>query len=241
MLNSASHHSKTGLASVSRGFENIHHDGAFDRDLTVFVMAGELCVQGSEIAAPLLPGDVAQLRRGHHYQLRSKAAVDWLCVSHGNGRPAGSDHTTRIGSRNAALLTAVRSAHCVDGTDLAGIAHRIAISAPQAQPAPRWLHQARCHMINAIGESHAITKVARQTNVSASTLERGFKASLGCSPHSHFISLRLRFAEHLLAWSELPVADVAAQCGFADRSCLSGPFHHTFGLRPSDYRQWWQL
>lgn len=64
---------------------------------------------------------------------------------------------------------------------------------------------------------------------------RTFSGQTGLTPHAWLMQLRARKAKALLDRG-LPIADVAAQTGFADQSHLSRSFKRFLGYTPGQYR-----
>ena len=71
-----------------------------------------------------------------------------------------------------------------------------------------------------------ISELTNQFGVERSTLYRAFMAETGVSPHDYMDTLRLSRAMDLLAWTSLPVSEVASQTGFSDVKYFIG------GLNP---------
>jgi AraC family transcriptional regulator len=66
---------------------------------------------------------------------------------------------------------------------------------------------------------------------------RAFRQELGVTPHRWLMRLRLERAESLLARSDLPLAEVAAACGFASQSHLSKNFRQATLITPRRWRE----
>lgn len=66
-------------------------------------------------------------------------------------------------------------------------------------------------------------------------LARQFRAAFGVSPHRFHLLRRLDMARSLLA-QNVPLADIALSCGFADQAHLSRHFKSAFGLSPGRWR-----
>jgi len=78
--------------------------------------------------------------------------------------------------------------------------------------------------------------VARHVGLSVRQLERLFKAEVGCSPSVMALRIRLAHAQHRLLHGQEPVADIALQSGFVNRSHFAHSFRLAFGVTPSALR-----
>lgn len=67
-------------------------------------------------------------------------------------------------------------------------------------------------------------------------LARTVRRHLGCTPTQWLHQLRLERGARLLAATDLPVATVAARCGYADPGLFHRRFRAVRGLGPRDYR-----
>lgn len=68
-------------------------------------------------------------------------------------------------------------------------------------------------------------------------LARMFRASFGKPPHAWIADQRLERARSLLRATALPLAQIAAQCGYANASHFSHRFRDALGSAPNMYRQ----
>ena len=78
--------------------------------------------------------------------------------------------------------------------------------------------------------------VARHVGISVRQLERLFKAEVGCSPSTMALRIRLAHAHQRLLHGHEPVADIALQSGFVNRSHFANSFRLAFGMTPSALR-----
>ncbi|WP_028943210.1 helix-turn-helix domain-containing protein [Pseudomonas vranovensis] len=90
-------------------------------------------------------------------------------------------------------------------------------------------------------ESHldqAITlgELAGRCNLSEYHFARMFRESFGLPPHQYVLARRLQLACRLLRLGDLPLGQVALQCGFASASHFSNRFRQALGATPGDYR-----
>lgn len=90
---------------------------------------------------------------------------------------------------------------------------------------------------NRVMERIQVNDVAKHTGVSVSTLEGRFRKVLGRTVHKEILGSQLERAEHLLRTSELPVAEVAAESGFASVQYFCRLFHQRKGCPPGRFRQ----
>ena len=81
----------------------------------------------------------------------------------------------------------------------------------------------------------SLVDLAAVAGVGARQLCREFHASTGESPHQFVLRRRVDNAKALIA-KGLPLADVAAACGFADQSQLTRTFARRVGVTPGRYR-----
>ncbi len=83
----------------------------------------------------------------------------------------------------------------------------------------------------------SLRELAAGACVSAGYLSRVFRRHYGTGPVAAFELLRLARAATLLARSNLSVAAVARDCGFANPYHFSRRFHRTYGQPPGRYRR----
>ena len=95
-----------------------------------------------------------------------------------------------------------------------------------------------CRAIAEMGEQPiSIAALCRETGCHPATLTRAFRREVGCTPGDYQRRLRVERAARLLRDTAMPLAEVAASCGFCDQSHLARSFRHVFGCTPSDYRR----
>jgi AraC-like DNA-binding protein len=79
--------------------------------------------------------------------------------------------------------------------------------------------------------------LAEQAGVSRFHLARLFRQHLGCSPSQRLREERLHRAQHLLAYTDLSVADIATQSGFSSPAYFGATFRKHFGRSPGSIRR----
>lgn len=65
---------------------------------------------------------------------------------------------------------------------------------------------------------------------------RLFKQSTGMSPHQYVMQQRIEKAKQLLRKIDIPIADIALDCGFSSQSHLGKYFRQLTGMTPRKYR-----
>jgi AraC-like DNA-binding protein len=82
-----------------------------------------------------------------------------------------------------------------------------------------------------------VAQMAEAAGCSASTLERRMRAVYGLSPRQHVLRTRVDRATALLATTDLPLAEVAAESGFYDQAVLTRTFGRLTGETPGQFRR----
>jgi AraC family transcriptional regulator len=88
-----------------------------------------------------------------------------------------------------------------------------------------------------LGQDLSLAALAEQTGFSPYHFARLFRQTTGESPHQFVLRLRIEQAQHLLAERDVPLAQVALACGFANQSHFTQAFKRQLGLTPRAYRQ----
>jgi transcriptional regulator GlxA family with amidase domain len=83
----------------------------------------------------------------------------------------------------------------------------------------------------------AIADVADACQLSRSHFTRAFRLATGHTPHDWLQAQRLARARELLRASDLPLAEVATACGFADQSHFTRVFSRAEGAPPGQWRR----
>ncbi len=86
-----------------------------------------------------------------------------------------------------------------------------------------------------------LREIAQEIHISQYYFARLFKKSLGITPHQYVVQQRIEKAKQLLKQKiELPIADIALECGFSHQSHLNNCFRQITKMTPSVYRQSYQ-
>ncbi|MDW3216527.1 MAG: AraC family transcriptional regulator [Ilumatobacteraceae bacterium] len=81
-----------------------------------------------------------------------------------------------------------------------------------------------------------VDDLARAAGMSTDRLERAMQRALAISPKQYILRIRAERAAALLATTRLPIARIAADCGYYDQSQMTRQFRVHIGVTPSSYR-----
>lgn len=80
-------------------------------------------------------------------------------------------------------------------------------------------------------------EIARQTGLGVRQLQRQFESSLGASPISYYVDLRLKAARDLVLKTSMPISKIAYACGFANPSNFGKQYRDRFLASPQGDRK----
>ncbi len=103
--------------------------------------------------------------------------------------------------------------------------------------APRWLASAEELLRARLGDSVGLSELAAAVGVNATHLARVFRARYGMSVGEYGRRLRLDWAAAEIAGDGRPIAEIAAEAGFADQSHFTRMFRRHFGTTPARFRE----
>ena len=84
----------------------------------------------------------------------------------------------------------------------------------------------------------SIEHIAEAMNMSVSTFRRRMLAATGDSPKNFILAIQMEKATELLSNNpDMPIAEVALQCGFSEAVSFSRTFRRFYGVTPSQYRE----
>ena len=112
-----------------------------------------------------------------------------------------------------------------------------AVPPPPQGLSERQVQQVLEYIREYLSEPLSLDTLAQQVGFSSYYFARVFRQALGASPHQFVLRARLERAQQLLEQTELPLAEVAAACGFAHQSHLTQVFTQQLGCTPRAYRR----
>jgi AraC family transcriptional regulator len=85
-------------------------------------------------------------------------------------------------------------------------------------------------------ESLSLTELAQIVSMSSFHFARSFKQATGQTPHQFVTAKRIERAKHLLAESDLPIAEISFRVGFQSQSHFTNLFRKLTATTPKAYR-----
>ena len=98
------------------------------------------------------------------------------------------------------------------------------------------IKRAVIYIENNYRESVTLEKVSKAAALSHSSLTQLFKNELGMTPIEYVWHHRIVVAKKFLAFTELPIKDIASRCGFKTMQHFSRKFEESTGCNPTTYR-----
>ena len=103
--------------------------------------------------------------------------------------------------------------------------------------APWQERRAKELMSTHLGREISLAFVASECRLSVSHFARSFKQCTGKPPHRWLLENRVDRAKELLIDAELPLAEIALECGFSDQSHFTRVFSRTVGTSPGTWQR----
>lgn len=102
----------------------------------------------------------------------------------------------------------------------------------------RWQQKQALSLMTKIDpEPPGIAEVAAACRLSRGYFIKAFKQTFGQTPRRWHKLYRIEHSKHLLLSQDLPIAEIALACGFADQSHLTRVFNQIVGAPPARWRR----
>lgn len=92
------------------------------------------------------------------------------------------------------------------------------------------------HVGQNVSQSTTNAALAKMCGLSVRAFERQFQSAYGVTPHEYVRNLRVRMSCQALVFSQKPLAEIAADFGFADQSHFTKEFRRLMDETPRSYR-----
>jgi AraC-like DNA-binding protein len=203
------------------------------------------------------PGEEQAAHRHHGPQLTLLLAGDYREESEDGthlvqgpalgAKPAGFEHANRFGAHGALILSvcladaAAVPAYGVRGTEVLPHAEREAAALLRAVEArlddpprapPLWLDCA----CRSLAQARPVSAVAAELGMHPVAFARSFRRHVGAGPAAYRQARRLARALPPILLERVPLAEAAAEAGFADQAHLSHALRRATGFSPGQLR-----
>jgi AraC family transcriptional regulator len=88
-----------------------------------------------------------------------------------------------------------------------------------------------------LGDDLSLARIAKAAGVSVSRLNNEFKQCTKLAPHQYVLSARVRRANTLLTTTNVPLAEIAFQCGFSNQQHMTRMVRRGAGRTPGSIRR----
>ncbi|MEL6979982.1 MAG: AraC family transcriptional regulator [Pseudomonadota bacterium] len=102
---------------------------------------------------------------------------------------------------------------------------------------PRRLRRLDAFIEAALGEALTVERIAAEMELSSGYLTRALKAAIGMTPHAYLLERRLARARRWITGSTAPLAEIAAECGFASQAHMTTQMRRRLGATPAQLRR----
>jgi len=92
-------------------------------------------------------------------------------------------------------------------------------------------------LLDDIAADRNTDELALLCGMSRGHLIRAFRNTTGVPPHRWLIMRRVERAKELLELGDMPIVEIALECGFADQSHLTRVFTGAIGISPGAWRR----
>ncbi|GGR76904.1 AraC family transcriptional regulator [Streptomyces humidus] len=150
--------------------------------------------------------------------------------------PSGRTYADQLALMTAAQLARRHSVR--PGTPPAGGWRSVAEpDREQAGLSDRQFTAVRELMDTRLSEPLSLEDLASAAGLGVSQFTRRFRARTGCPPHRYLVRLRVERATRLLRAGSMPIAQVAAACGFSHQEHLTRVIRSRLGTTPAALRR----
>jgi AraC family transcriptional regulator len=101
---------------------------------------------------------------------------------------------------------------------------------------PAWLSEAAAIIERRSAEPISLTTIAAEVGVHRATLAAAFRRFRRSSVGETIRNQRVRQVMHALAFSKMPLCEIAIGCGFHDQAHMGREFRKAIGISPGAYR-----
>lgn len=102
---------------------------------------------------------------------------------------------------------------------------------------PLWVKKLREILHDEYAEKHSLQELSKELNIHPVHLSRDFSKYFYCNLGEYIRKIRVEKALSLLSNKQIPLTQIAFECGFADQSHFARCFKEIKGVNPSQFRK----
>lgn len=110
-------------------------------------------------------------------------------------------------------------------------------STPQKRPAEKQMSDILYYINHHFTERITVESTAKEFGFAGNYFGKMFYARVGTSFNDYINNVRLNYGYSLIIENEQPIDEIAAACGFAERTYFATKFKQQFGLSPTECRK----
>ncbi len=103
--------------------------------------------------------------------------------------------------------------------------------------APWQIRNVTAYIESNLDRSFRSSDLAKLVRLSPGHFSRTFRNSFGCSPRQYVMRRRMEYAQGLMLSTNIPLAQIALDCGLSDQAHFSRLFRRVVGESPRDWRR----
>ncbi len=134
-------------------------------------------------------------------------------------------------------VTNKRLIHSASGRPVAIAAVSVDEDLPAGRPGVRSVQAAVAAARRRFAEPITASDLANEAGIATALLERRMRRLIGVSSRQLIVRVRVEEAVHRIATTDLPLAGVAAECGFSDQAAMSRQVKALLGVTPGSIRR----
>lgn len=149
------------------------------------------------------------------------------------------DSPWALSARTYELAMALVAMNQRTGTSQRDVTHEVSAEGePVKRSRPRYIQKAidLARQPHKSGPPLDVAAMANAAGLSRHHFSRLFSSSEGMGPGEYLARVRLRLAVKLLQTTELPIKQIAYDCGYADANYFAKAFRKAYTLSPRDFR-----
>ncbi|MBR5528262.1 MAG: helix-turn-helix transcriptional regulator [Clostridia bacterium] len=101
---------------------------------------------------------------------------------------------------------------------------------------PEIIENAISYIEKNYAEKLTLKTISEHVNVSPTYFHKLFLKAVGISPNEFLLQRRIRIAKNLLLTTDIPLVEIASECGFSSQSYFNYAFKRATGTTPKEYR-----